>query len=276
MFNTRELENAVSKTPPYPGYEYTQKALDELEIALGIYFDYYNNKKYNISLSNGEEISFIIAATSIGHMFGLDTAKIKTVLSENGLIDGRIGPMHLLKYIIDNKEEVLKLNEKIGNSLLNPFRIRVRCEAFRRFSNFSDMDFGCLHYDKDIASLKGYKIQMRAKQFLFTESNDDNAPYYMMGIAYDENTNNAYIETLFADIDSEKMFNNQLITFPLAVTTETVETFTRHESSVERRQLTFRNLSHISQKYNCRFDYSADYIRMLSDERRREAKQLVL
>ena len=276
MFNTRELENAVVKNPPYPGYEYTHKALEELEEALAIYLEYYYNKKYNISLSNGEEISFIIAPTSVAHMFGLDTTKIKQALSLNGKIDGRIGIMELLKYVVDNKDEILLLNEQNNNSILNSFRIRVRCEAFRRFSNFSDMDFGCLHYDKDIATAKGYNIQMRAKQFLFTESNDDNAPYYMMGIAYDENTNNAYIETLFADIDSEKMFRNQLITFPLAVTTETVETFTRHETSVERRQLTFKNMSYISLKYNCHFDYSADYVRMLSDERRREAKQLVL
>jgi hypothetical protein len=276
MFNTRELENATAKNTPYPGYEYTYKALEELEVALKIYLEYYFDKKYNISLSNGEEIGFNIAPSSVGHMFGLDTTKTKTALSANHVVDGRIGAMQLLKYIVDNKEEIVLLNEKLGNSILNPFRIRVRCEAFRRFSNFADMDFGCLHYDKDIANAKGYNIQMRAKQFLFTESNDDNAPYYMMGIAYDENTNNAYIETLFADIDSEKMFTNQLITFPLAVTTETVETFSRHESSVERRQLTFKNMSHISLKYNCRFDYSADYVRMLSDERRREAKQLVL
>lgn len=273
MFVNQKEETKI----PYPGHEYAKDALLELKEALLIYDTYYKNKMFDITFSNGENLEFIIEERTFSHLVGMPDMK---TFIEKGIIEQfyggeRIGSYQLLRDIMDNMDDFLNINEKENFSLFNLYRIKVRSEVFAKFSNFTDYNFGAIHYDKNIAENNGYPTYMNAHTFFFVESNDANYPYHMMGIAKDTN-GKQYIETLFPTAFLEKMFKGQTISIPTAVSITQTESFFKGTISASQKLRQIKQLMEIAKENDAHFEFFNDYLTTVSEAARQEERKTIL
>lgn len=288
MISIKELEHMNAKNLknlPNPGDQYCSAALDSLATAVRIYEEYYKGRTYTINFSDGSEITFEINPGNLSHMLGIDTQGIKAYYESIPKADRKFkklddailiyGGYNILKSVGDcqSVDEVLELCRTSHHTIINFYRVMIRCEAFNRFSNFLDMDFGCINYDNEIAVSKGFaSTNMKSRKFLFVESNEKNAPYFMLGIAYSED-GKPYIETTFASVYNEDLFSGQSITLPTSVTVESKESLIRHEATAKQKLAIYRNLKDVSLKYNCIFNIYDDYQNNLARNASQDTKQ---
>jgi hypothetical protein len=290
MISLKELENVNErdlKFVKYPGDVYAKKALLNLSKAYKLYEKIYSGASYTINFSDGDELQLEIVPSNLSHMMGLDPTSIKNFYLDLGDFDKTIDwannlfhkgqnlrSHELLKIMADenNHDSIIKLSRLSHHTIINFYRVSIRSEAFNRFSSFLDMDFGCIKYDPKIVEKNGSeKTALKSDRILFVESNENNAPYFMMGIAIGEN-GNSYIETLFADMYTEKMFKNQTITLPISVTVENEHSLIRHEATASQKLYTYKMLKEIVLKYGSNLDIFADYSNVLARQSNEDSK----
>ncbi len=101
----------------------------------------------------------------------------------------------------------------------------VKCSIFEKLSNFSDFNFGVINFDKPTFEEKsnGATFHSNAEKLLFVQSNEQNCPYFMMGILKDgcdnpeEMQSNYVVETLFAPYNVRNIFNGQKVAIPTQI-----------------------------------------------------------
>jgi len=281
MISNRELKYVNAKIDshiPYPGDNYSKEALLELKNAITLYDTYYKDREYDVLFSNGENMEFSIAQHNLAHVVGVNHNR----LIENGIIEELYGEnvrknsYDLLNDMVDNVDDVLRLNQLKDYSLINFYRLKTRSEIFSKFSNFTGFNFGAIYYDKEIAEKNGYSTYMKSDKFLFTDSDDPNFAYYMMGIAYDPSADETYVETLFPNAFPDKMFKEQIIVMPTVISTTTPKDFNKIEATAAQKLRLVKAYNNLEKQYDAKFDYSHDYYATLAEQARRDERQKVL
>ena len=272
MLTRKELDYVTTTKPPYPGDKYSLEALKMLKDALDLYKDYYKDKEYDIIFSDSSSLTFSIEESNLAHMLGLEYKKLRKNSYFNNIETDKSLSYEMMEKITNNPQEILEVNKDENYSLLNLYRIIVRSKVFNKFSNFKDLNFGCINYDSNIASNNGIKTYMKSDRFLFIDSDEFNAPYYMMGIANKDNT--TYVETLFADLYPEKMFKDQRITIPTSISVTTSKDYNTMEATSSQKLRLLKCFMSDLNKYKCNFDIYNDYLNVLSNDANRESKKI--
>ncbi|HHT38636.1 MAG TPA: hypothetical protein GXZ95_04395 [Mollicutes bacterium] len=252
MLSRKELDYVRKINPPYPGNHYSLESLKVLKDALALYNDHYRNKEYDITFSDSSNLTFSIKESNLAHMLGLWFSTLKNHDYFKNIEGCRSLSYRIIEEIVANPKDILEINAQENYSLINFYRVRVRSQVFNNFSNFKNLDFGCIKYDSNVVNGNGIKTYMKADRFLFTERDQFYAPYYMMGIANQEGKN--YIETLFADTFPKKMFMNQKITIPVSVSVKTDTSYDTVEATTKQKLDLLRYLKKTLFQYNCSFD----------------------
>ena len=274
MLTRKEIDYMLKHYPPYPGRDYAKMTLEKLQKNIELFERCYRGKEHEILFSDGVPLKFEIEDRYIAHMAGLDSKKLrKTDLDIPG------GTYQLVKKIISDHNETIRINEDaISNNetLLNYYKIKVRSDIFQKFSNIYELNFGCIRYDKDSVE-NGNTKSLKSSNFLFMESDELNAQYYMMGIATDEEKNVNYIETLFPDTYPESMFNNQTVVIPTHMTVSNDEDYYRYFEANDRSKLELlKKYREQLREYKVNYDVMADYEATLSKGASEKAKQKIL
>lgn len=276
MLTKKELELVNYKgLTPYPGDQYSLDTLKLIRASLKQYEEFYKNHEYEIILSNGEILEFEISEGNLAHMLGV-RKEILTSLEQKDpkmALDSKSRTYQLLQLIAEEPEYFVEMNKQDNYEHFNFYRINVRNKVFQKFSNFYDLNFGCIHFDNESLEEKD-QTQMKANKFLFTESNEILAPYYMMGLAKSQ-TGNTYIETLFPNLYENKMFRNQKITYPISLSITTPKDFIHKETTNKQKLELYKKLKTNLKEYKINLDFEYDFENILSIGAKEEAKLLI-
>lgn len=151
MLTKKELELVNYKgISPDPGEKYSLDSLKKIKDSLDQYIEYYKDRKYEITFSNGETTEFEIEEYNLAHMIGIKKDILINVPEIAQIIGTPTKPKTyaLLEKIVEDPKTFIQLNKKYNFDLLNYYRINVRNQVFQRFSNFYDLNFGCINFDE--------------------------------------------------------------------------------------------------------------------------------
>lgn len=256
MISRRELDYIHYRTTPYPGDIYSMEALEILKASF-MEFNYRcRGKEYDISFSDGNTVSFSIKPENLSHMLGLDYKGLVTHPSFSGY-----SSFDVLKMIVENPKDMLKLNERNNYVLFNFYRISARSYVFLKFSNFVDFNFGCINY---VPLPDSIPTNLKSNIILFAESGEINAPFFMMALGTNDQ-GNIYVESLFPDKYPEKMFTNQRITIPTSISISDSEDYLHIDATPKQKYELLKSFMLQLKAYNCQFDVLRDYLSNLHD-----------
>lgn len=295
MISNKELQfiNTWAKKTPYPGREYSEETCEILKEAFQTYKKDYENKEYDIILSNSEEINFEILQSNICHMLGIST---KDLLSDYHsefrkkiLGIDRATSYELIEAIVDNIDKIMEYEDEGKRKILNYYRIRVKCAIFDKMLDLSKFNFGCINFDKEKFSKEnGYDVSWTSTKLLYSVSNEAVCPYFMVGIKPEKNTekqdhstteeepeefigtkkNEKYIvESLMAPYQPKQFFINQEVVIPTQILTNDGETFNKKIASPNEKLALLNTYKAIINKYQIpnRMNIYGDYETMLSE-----------
>lgn len=272
-----------AKKVPYPGIEYATAAMEKLSEAIKYYEKYYNNKEYELVLSNSDQLSFQIQSKNLCHLLGVDYQNLSGDYFENyrteilGFDDSsRPKSYELLQKIVENIDEVLRYDCDLAgnNKALNYYRIMVKCAIFEKLSDFSRFNFGVINFDKELYQ-NSSQIQTNCKsnKFLYVQSNEPSAPYFMMGILEEknnefdnENQDTYFAETLIAPTNTQDYFNKQEVVIPTQILVTTEEKMDKIEATPSEKIALLNQYKSIIETYNLpnMINIYGDYENMLA------------
>ncbi len=230
MITLKELNyvNTYAYKTPYPGIKYANEAGEKLINSVQDYDDNYKDKEYDIILSDGSQFTLDILPKNLCHMLGIDyknlVSEYYTDFRENVLgIDNIPRSYDFLKLLLLNLDKVLEYDYNHGGKIFNYYRMMIKCSIFEKLSDFSRFNFGVINFDKNIFMQKtGSLRNSNAVKLLYVQSNEQNCPYFMMGILKEDNPNEEHdgayaVETLFAPIDTWNFFDEQKVAIPTQI-----------------------------------------------------------
>ena len=260
---------------PYPGMEYAEEAMKKLQAAIDYFNKFYNNKQYELILSNGEEFSFEILNKNLCHLLGIDYKNISSDYCDSYRervlkIDYIPKSYELLLILLDHLDDVLKYDYDNGGKIINYYRVMVKCAIFEKLSDFSRFNFGVINFDKNIFLEKSAEpISCKSSKFLYGQSGERSVPYFMMGVLEDNGISNTYVaETLLAPTDPSGFFNSQEVAIPTQILVTTEDKMekvvaTAHEKIALLSE--YRSIIKNNGIPNC-MNIFGDYENMLSEE----------
>lgn len=301
MITKKELGfiNLWANKVPYPGMDYCAETVNKLKQNLELYKNNYMNNKYNISLSNNEEIEVQILQKNICHMLGIDYKNLsgdffkefrKKVLD----IDPELGlsSFDLLNSLIENMDKVLEYDYNNTAKAINYYKVAIKCDIFSKLSDLSQFNYGCINFDKSkfIENNPSTRFSSESSRFLYTASDEIVSPYFMMGLRKDEskidsiesdeeiyssNGSDAYIiETLIAPEECKYFFMDQEVVIPTQVLTDKGGILTKEEASREHKIKLLKEYQSIINQYdiNSRINIYGDYLSLLMENERKKIK----
>ena len=278
-FNELNYVNSRPSNCPYPGIEYANAVAQELKTCFEEYKNYYLNKKYNFSLSSGEQFDLQILKKNICHMLGVDFKLLSsdqyTSFREDILkITSTIQSYDLLTELIANLDEIIKYDEHAKNKILNYYRIMVKSSIFKKLSDFSRFNFGIINFDP---SNYVKAATFNSNKFLYVQSNEIAAPYFMMGIIketsmdeakeYESLVDKYVVETLLAPTNSKEFFKDQEVCIPTQIQIITEDKMTKVEASANEKIALLNQYKLIISQYglNNKLNIMGDYETTLAD-----------
>lgn len=279
---------------PYPGDDYAEEAMDKLKNAEKLFRDIYANNKYNITLSNNEEIELEIKDKNLAHMLGIDFKNLSQDLFEDfrkntlGISpDEYLSSYLLLQKIIENSDKVINYDKTSEHlKILNYYKVSVKSDILSKLGNLADFNFGCINFDKN-EFLKNANVcyhNSNSTKYLYVPSEEPVSPYFLMGILmnknnyqnedpYDESelvtNNNPYIiETSIAPIGVKAYFQNQEVVIPTQILKDSNKKLTKINASASQKKALLKEYHSIITEYglNNRINIYSDYLSMLSLE----------
>ena len=220
MITSKELQyvDARANRTPMPGIEYSMKVLSEMKDCYDSFKQKYYNKEYNMIFSNGEEIRFEILSKNLCHMLGIDFNNIKGEYFDNyrknilGINNNDFSSFDLLEILLENAQKVAEYdNSNNIEKAINYYKSGIKCEIFRKLSDFERFNFAAINYDP-----KDEKYDYDRQKLFFVPSNEAVCPYFMMGIKQTEE-NNYIVSTLLAPEQPKRFFDNQEVIIPTQI-----------------------------------------------------------
>jgi len=281
MITTKELSFVKDRADrvPYPGLNYAEQAIEKLINAVREYDKFYANKEYDLILSNGEQILFEILNMNLCHMLGID---FKNLINEHYSdfigdvlnLTGNVKSYDLIKAMIEKIDDVLKYDCEQEQKILNYYRIMIKCSIFEKLSDFSRFNFGIINFDKKIYGKVSHQpFGGNSKKFLYVQSNEVAAPYFMMGILpsgnvsdEDYNPNKYAVETLIAPNNVEHFFKEQEVVLPTQILVTTPDVMDKLEATSEEKLALLNQYKSIIKNYGLKNNLNiyGDYEAMLS------------
>ncbi len=302
MITLKELQyvDAWASKTPMPGIEYSREVMKEIENCYNTYNSLYKDKEYNIIFSNGEEISFAILTKNLCHMLGIDYKNIKGDYFANyrrnvlGTSSENLASYELLELLIENSEKVIEHDNNILNrdKAINYYKSGIKCQIFRRLSNFDKFNFGAINYNPG-----DDKHDYSKEKVFFVASNEPVCPYFMMGIrsnsavkdledeenidklSVNEDSGNQYfVTTLFAPSNPKEKFENQEVIIPTQLLVSDNNELKRMNATPEEKIQLLTMYKSIINEYNIpnRINIYGDYETMLNDLSSSKEKSKVL
>lgn len=246
MISKAELQyvNAFARNAPYPGDEYALIVMENLKKAYDMFITNYANKKYNIILSDGEEIVFEILTKNLAHMLGIDfknlTSEFMTQTLDRVLEFEEYekpSSIDLLSRILLKYEDVIKNDSMPRNyKIINYYKVMIKCAVFTKLLEFDKFNFGCINFRKNIYENKNNEVfNPQSTKFFFTQSDEVMTPYFMMGLKQDEFLDTYIPETLFASSDYWKFFYDQELVLPVQILINDNESLTKIQATNEEK-----------------------------------------
>ena len=231
MITLKELNyvNTLAYKTPYPGSKYAEDAVQKLISSVEEYDEHYKDKEYDIILSDGSQFTLNIMSKNLCHMLGIDyknlTNEYFTTFREDVLGIYNIPRSYdFLKLLIENIDKVLAYDHDNKGKVFNYYRMMIKCSIFEKLSDFSRFNFGVINFDKDTFINKtGINRSSNAEKLLYVQSNEQNCPYFMMGILKEKNPETMEqvgtyaVETLFAPTDTQNFFDGQKAAIPTQI-----------------------------------------------------------
>ena len=277
MISKKELQyvGGYPNKVPFPGKNYAISVMEYLKKCLEVYKDVYSNKTFSFIFSDGEEINFALLNKNLCHLLGIDfkdltnddaSETMQDVLGFNK--DERKTSFDVLARIIDRADDVIE-NDSIPSNykIMNYYKSLTKSEMFLKLSKFDKFNFGCIKlggggYESFDSNLFG----PQSTKFLFTQSNEAVAPYFMMGLKYDEQCGHFIPETLIAPSDFTKFFREQELVIPTQILIDNLDNLSKINATSEEK-LALLNLYKFiinTYKLNSRINIFSDYESVLS------------
>lgn len=291
MITKKELGYVTSWATkvPYPGMDYATKTMELLNTAFENYNKYYNDKTYDIILSNAEQLEFEILSKNLCHMLGVDYKNLSCDYFRSFREDvlgvySNIRSYDLLKSIIDHINDVLKYDYDNGGKALNYYRIMIKCAIFDKLSDFSRFNFGVINFNKDLYEEKASsKYNGNTEKFLYIQSNEAASPYFMMGILREdinlpeeEKTEESkyIVETLMAPTNIDIFFDGQEVVIPTQILVTTPDKMEKMEATPEEKIALLNQYRSIIHEYNIpnKLNIYGDYESMLTENSKKRAR----
>ena len=230
MITLKELNyvNTFAHKTPYPGIKYAEETSQKLINAVKDYDENYKDKEYDIILSDGSQFTLDIMSKNLCHMLGIDyknlVGEYHTPFRKNVLgIDNIPRSYDFLKLLIENIDKVLEYDFNNKGAIFIYYRMMIKCSIFEKFSDFSRFNFGVINFDKNtFINQTGLNRLSNAEKLLYVQSNEQNCPYFMMGILEEKNPEEGHegtyaVETLFAPTDTKSFFDSQKVAIPTQI-----------------------------------------------------------
>lgn len=298
MITLKELKyvSTLASNVPYPGISYAELAVEKLLDSVEMYEKFYQDRQYDLILSNGEQLEFEIASKNLCHMLGIEFKNLTndyfTEFRRDVLgLDNIPKSYELLKAIINNIDKVLKYDLEhsyYACKILNYYRIMVKCAIFEKLSDFSRFDFGVINFNKDVYhETTGRTYSGNAEKFLYVQSNEYICPYFMMGILKTDTKDTMEeiaehkglyaVETLFAPNGIKGFFENQNVCIPTQIIYTTSNEMIKKEASPSNKIALLNQYKAIVNEYGIanNMEIYADYLAMLSSQESQERSSLV-
>lgn len=288
MITLKELSYVSdwARKTPYPGIKYAEDVADKLFQAVDNYNKNYKDKEYDIILSDGSQFTFEIACKNLCHMLGIDFKNLSNDyfkwFRENVLgTDTFNGSYGFLQLLLEHIDDVLKYDYEHGG-VFNYYKMMIKCSIFEKLSNFSDFNFGVINFDKPTFEEKsnGAIFHSNAEKFLYVQSNEQNCPYFMMGILKDnfdreELQSNYVVETLFAPSNVRNIFNGQKVAIPTQILIIS-DDMKKIEATAREKLALINQYKAIISEYNIsnNIDIYGDYLATLTREDNENGVQL--
>ncbi len=231
MITLKELNyvNTYAHKTPYPGVKYAEDAAQKLISSVKEYDEHYKDKEYDIILSDGSQFTLDIFPKNLCHMLGVDYKNLSSDFFapfREDILDLYNIPRSydFLKLLIENIDKVLAYDYDNRGLVFNYYRMMVKCSIFEKLSDFSRFNFGVINFDKNTFINKtGLNRSSNAEKLLYVQSNEQNCPYFMMGILKEKNPETMEqvgtyaVETLFAPTDTQNFFDGQKAAIPTQI-----------------------------------------------------------
>ena len=290
MITLKELSYVSdwARRTPYPGMKYAEDAVNKLFQAVENYNKNYKEKEYDIILSDGSQFTFEIACKNLCHMLGIDYKNLSNDyfqdFRENVLgTDTFNGSYGFLQLLLEHIDDVLKYDYEHGE-IFNYYKMMVKCSIFEKLSNFSDFNFGVINFDRPlyVQNSNGQTFYGNAEKLLYVQSNEQNCPYFMMGILKDgydnqeKSQSNYVVETLFAPNNVRNIFNGQKVVIPTQILIIGTD-MEKIEATAREKLALINQYKAIVAEYNIpnNIDIYGDYLATLSREDNESGAKLI-
>lgn len=236
--------NKWTKKVPYPGKLYAFGAMKKLVECFDAYILCCRDKKYYMTLSNGEYISLEMVTNNLCYLLGINCSDLISDYYKRFRMmvlgkDDFSNSYDLLLAIIKNANEVVEYDDRLNkqgcSTTLNYYNIMVKCTAFLKMLNLSKNNFGIINIDESALKVSGgaefyHKDNNcyfgNTSKFIYLKSDDDNVdiPYYMMGIKEDKflGDNKYIVESILVPRKGQfrTLFNNQEVVIPTEIVSD--------------------------------------------------------
>lgn len=304
MISSNELDyvGCWGNKVPYPGVEYAEETLEELKNSLELFKNNYHRVKYNVCFSNSTEAQLEILDKNVAHMLGIDykglTSEYHSLFRKEVLGMGPgdiIKSFDLLTELVKNSDKIMEYEADKRARILNYYSIRVKCAIFEKIADLSNFNYGCINFDKDLFSKCSDKpFSGNSENFLFVESGEATAPYFMMGVL--PNADNRYttiadnaeeyvsgtterkslvVETLLAPSNPKCFFENQEVCIPTHLLYSKSNVFKKVEASPEEKIRLLKVYREITTRYNINnmLNIEGDYELILNNQNHQLKRQ---
>lgn len=230
MITSKELQYVASwaNKVPMPGEEYSKKVIKEIKDCVQIFIEKYKDKEYNLILSNSEEITFEILESNLCHMMGIDYTNIKGAYFDNYRKEifntsASLTSYELLTLILEYADKVVENdnNPKCPEKIINYYKSGIKCEIFKKLSDFSKFNFGVLNDEP-------------GQKHLFLPSNEPVCPYFMMGIKPNDE-GKYFVFGLIAPEDPKSFFNNKEVVIPTQILVSDCEKLVKTKATAQEK-----------------------------------------
>ena len=146
------------------------------------------------------------------------------------------------------------------------------------------LNFGVINFDKNTYINNSKRnINSNSEKYLYVQSNEGVAPYFMMGIipqngfnAEDSTPKKYAVETLMAPVNADDFFREQEVVIPTQILVTTDKAMSRKEASPEDKIALLNQYRSIISTYglNNRLNIYGDYEAMLVNDMKIKTKKL--
>ena len=279
MISRQELQYVgdYARRVPYPGDDYARDVINQLAHSVDIFKKKYDGKKYNIILSNGEEISFEIKNKNIAHLLGIDYKQLTTSEYMQPLVETILGidftqptsSYTILNRIIENGDEVIRNDRSNYNKFLNYYRLMVKTSCFDKLSDFNDFNFGFIDFNKMFyEEVTGVSYLPSSTKYIFCHNDEALIPYCMMGLKPDNDLVTMIPETLIAPMNFSDYLVNQELLLPIQMLINDEENLTKLVATSEEKIRLLNLYKYLIQTHNTNsyINIYNDYETMLRDD----------